>query len=135
MRQIIKLMMFLLVICSGCDIEPTPELIKVKDIYGTYKANFNAGNSESILIRPDSIYIHQFETHDGMLYVDSARWEFYYSAGDSLRPSIQFNDFINRYKVRHDCFSPKRRKLDTTPTIWTANMFKRLEYITIKRCP
>ena len=134
MRLHIIIMVLLLVPFAGCDIDPTSEFIGLKYIYGTYKADFNAGNNELIIIRPDSIYIHQFETYDGTLYVDSARWEFYYSGGDSLRPRIGFCDFINRYKMRYDCYSPKRGIIDTTPVTWGSIMFKRLEYITIERC-
>jgi hypothetical protein len=137
-RAILLVIISFLLTAGVCEMVPSSDPIDLKDIPGVYEANYNAGLVDKIELRPDSIYIHYFESKDGHKYIDSGKyWYRYGRDNDSINVSITLWNFINRFTVNpndNDVFSTANNAIyDSIPHHLSTVLFKEDDEIRIHR--
>jgi len=89
-RFIIIILSLCFLRCVECP-DPTSDLIELHEIPGTYVVNTDEVLADSIVLRPDSVYVHYYHVSDKELYVDSGKWQFRHLGETRYR--VRFHDF------------------------------------------
>jgi hypothetical protein len=123
-------------VLTSCDVSETSLPVVENELPGTYAANFQAGLSETIELRPDKSYTYKFESKDHVISVINGSWNLF--DPDSHHPEVILSHFMCPYPLDMGCYSTNARlaKLDTVRHFEGLSVLKRSSgrYMLV-RCP
>jgi len=131
-------MLILVLGVQGCDVDLPGEHVTEKEIWGTYKANYDAGLVETIELRPDSTYYYFFKAFDERVFAITDHYTFWYGRGDTNRPNIGLRNFSCPFPTDAPCYRPNSSSsmLDTSHFTYIISPYKYPNgTIVLNRCP